>query len=73
MVERRRDMEKDYKNLDMKEVLLQMLQHYTDNCELTYTHGDLEFTIDITITKIVKNGIVEYDAEEGEKDNEIMA
>lgn len=62
-------MKKDYKNLDMKEVLLQMLQHDTDNCELTYTHGELEFTIDITITKIVKNGIVEYDAEEGEEDN----
>lgn len=59
-------MKKDYKNLDMKEVLLQMLQHDTDNCELTYTHGDLEFTFDITITKIVKNGIVEYDTEEGE-------
>ena len=48
----------------MKELLLQMLQYNTDNCELTYTHGDLEFTIDVTITKIVKNGIVEYDAEE---------
>lgn len=66
-------MNENYKNLDMKEVLLQMLQHNTDNCELTYTHGDLEVTLDITITKIVKNGIVEYDIEEGEEYNEIMA
>lgn len=59
-------MNENYNNLDMKEVLLQMLQHDTDNCELTYTQGNYQFTIDVTITKIVKNGIVEYDAEEGE-------
>ena len=48
-------------NLGLNEVLQQMLKNDTDNCELTYTHGDLEFTLDITITKIVKNGKVEYD------------
>lgn len=48
-------------NLGLNEVLSQMLQHDTDNCELTYTHGDLEFTLDVTITKITKNGKVEYD------------
>ena len=48
-------------NLSLNEVLRQMLQHETDNCELTYTHGDLEFTLDVTITKITKNGKVEYD------------
>lgn len=48
-------------NLGLNEVLRQMLQHDTDNCELTYTHGDLEFTLDVTITKITKNGKVEYD------------
>ena len=48
-------------NLGLNEVLRQMLKNDTDNCELTYTHGDLEFTLDITITKIVKNGKVEYD------------
>ena len=60
-------------NLELKEVLIQMLQHNADNCKCTYTHNDMEFVLDITITKIVKNGIVEYDAEEGEEDNEIMA
>ena len=48
-------------NLGLNEVLSQMLQHDTDNCELKYTHGDLEFTLDVIITKIVKNGKVEYD------------
>ena len=48
-------------NLGLNEVLRQMLQNDTDNCELTYTHGDLEFTLDVTITKITKNGKVEYD------------
>ena len=48
-------------NLGLNEVLQQMLKNDTDNCELTYTHGDLEFTLDITITKITKNGKVEYD------------
>ena len=48
-------------NLGLNEVLQQMLKNNTDNCELTYTHGDLEFTLDITITKITKNGKVEYD------------
>ena len=48
-------------NLGLNEVLRQMLQHDTDNCELTYTHNDLEFTLDVTITKITKNGKVEYD------------
>ena len=48
-------------NLGFNEVLRQMLQHDTDNCELTYTHGDLEFTLDVTIIKITKNGKVEYD------------
>ena len=48
-------------NLGLNEVLRQMLKHDTDNCELTYTHGDLEFTLDVTITKITKNGKVEYD------------
>ena len=47
-------------NLGLNEVLQQMLKNDTDNCELTYTHGDLEFTLDITITKITKNGKVEY-------------
>ena len=52
----------EYKgNLGFNEVLQQMLKNDTDNCELTYTHGDLEFTLDITITKITKNGKVEYD------------
>ena len=46
-------------NLGLNEVLQQMLKNDTDNCELTYTHGDLEFTLDITITKITKNGKVE--------------
>ena len=48
-------------NLGLNEVLRQMLKNDTDNCELTYIHGDLEFTLDITITKITKNGKVEYD------------
>lgn len=47
-------------NLGLNEVLQQMLKNYTDNCELTYTHGDLEFTLDVTITKITKNGKVKY-------------
>lgn len=47
-------------NLELNEVLQQMLKNDTDNCELTYTHEDLEFTLDITITKITKNGKVEY-------------
>ena len=55
-------MKEEYKgNLTVKELLIQMLQNNTDNCELTYTHADVGFTLDVTITKIVKNGNVEYD------------
>jgi hypothetical protein len=60
--------DKHYKgNLDLREVISQMLKHDTDNCKLTYTHGDLEFKIDVTIIKISKGGKVEYDID-GEED-----
>lgn len=60
--------EQKHKELTIKEILMQLMQNDTDNCEVKFKSGDLEFTLDITITKIVKGDVVEYDASEEKVD-----
>ena len=61
--------EQKHKELTIKEILMQLMQNDTDNCEVEFKSGDLEFTLDITITKIVKGDVVEYDASEEKADD----
>ncbi len=59
------------KNVGLNELLREMLENGTDNIEATYkTDNGLEITLDIVMTKIVKNDEVIYEAEKG-KENEI--
>ena len=51
---------------NLKEIILAMMESETDCCEVTNTVGDISVTVDITITKIVDNGEVVYDAYEDE-------
>ena len=60
--------EQKHKDLTIKEILMQLMENDTDNCEVKFKSGDLEFTLDITITKIVKCDVVEYDASEEQTD-----
>lgn len=60
--------ERKYKDLTIKEILIELMKADTDNCEVKFKSGNLEFTLDIIITKIVKDDVVEYDASEDEAD-----
>ena len=60
--------EQKQKELTIKEIIMQLMQNDTDNCEVKFKSGDLEFTLDITITKIIKGDVVEYDASEEKAD-----
>ena len=60
--------EQKQKELTIKEIIIQLMQNDSDNCEVKFKSGDLEFTLDIIITKIVKGDVVEYDANEEDTD-----
>ena len=60
--------EQKQKELTIKEILIELMKADSDNCEVEFKSGDLEFTLDITITKIVKSDVVEYDASEEKAD-----
>lgn len=50
--------------LNLAKVTEQLLQYNTDNCDITFKHGDMEIVFNFCITKITQNGEVVYDAEE---------
>ena len=50
--------------LNLVKVTEQLLQHDTDNCDITYKHGNMEIVFNFCIMKITQNGEVVYDAEE---------
>jgi hypothetical protein len=49
-------------NGNLKDIILEMMKSDTDCCEVTNTVGDTSVTVEVTITKIVDNGEVVYDA-----------
>ena len=49
--------------LNLPKVTEQLLQHDTDNCDITYKHGNMEIVFNFCIMKITQNGEVVYDAE----------
>ena len=52
------------KNVGLNELLRAMLENGTDNIETTYKMDNgLEITLDIVMTKAVKNGEVIYEAD----------
>ena len=60
--------EEKQKDLTIKDILIELMKADSDNCEVKFKSGDLEFTLDIVITKIVKGDVVEYDANEEDTD-----
>ena len=52
---------------NLKEIILAMMENDTDCCEVTNTVNDISVTVEITITKIVDQGKVVYDASEDEE------
>ena len=57
-------------NGNIKEAIMQMIQNGTDCCEVTNTVGDFSVTVELTITKIVDKGVVVYDADEEDWDDD---
>ena len=55
--------------LNLAKVTEQLLQHDTDNCDITYKHGNMEIVFNFCIMKITQNGEVVYDAEADEANN----
>jgi hypothetical protein len=49
-------------NGNLKDIILEMMKSDADCCEITNTVGDTSVTVEVTITKIVDNGEVIYDA-----------
>lgn len=60
--------EQKHTDLTIKEILIELMKADSDNCEVKFKSGDLEFTLDIIITKIVNGDVVEYDASEEKAD-----
>ena len=62
----------EMKNVGLNELLKAMLENGTDNIEATYKMDNgLEITLDIVMTKAVKNGEVIYGVEMENEDDEI--
>lgn len=57
-------------NGNLNQIIKAMIEADTDCCEATSTIGDISVTLDITITKIVKAGVIVYDAEKDEDEQE---
>lgn len=55
---------------DLGTALKEMIHNDTDCCEVTYTLGDMVITAEITITKVVVENEVVYDATED--DDEVL-
>lgn len=56
---------------NLKEAIIEMINNGTDCCEVTNIVGDFAVTVELTITKIVDKGVVVYDAEaEDDEDDE---
>lgn len=52
------------KNIGLNEIVGAMLSNQTDNIEATYkTKDGLELTLDIFLTKVIKDGKTIYEAE----------
>lgn len=52
------------KNIGLNEIVGAMLSNQTDNIEATYkTEDGLELTLDIFLTKVIKDGKTIYEAE----------
>lgn len=49
-------------NGTLKEALIEMLKNETDCCEVSYAVDDMIITSEITITRVVKDGELLYDA-----------
>lgn len=50
--------------LNLAKVTEQLLRNDSDNCDITYTHGDMEIVFNFCIMKITHKGEVVYDAED---------
>lgn len=61
--------EQKQKDLTIRDILIELRKAESDKCEVKFKSGDLEFTLDITITKIVNGDVVEYDASEEQTDD----
>jgi hypothetical protein len=55
---------------NLKEAIIEMINNGTDCCEVTNTVGDFSVTVELTITKIVDKGVVVYDADEEDWDDD---
>lgn len=51
-------------NGNLKDIILEMFKNDTDCCEVTNKVGDIEVTVEVTITQITEKGKVVYDAYE---------
>jgi hypothetical protein len=56
---------------DLGTALKEMIHNDTDCCEVTYTLGDMTITAEITITKVVVENEVVYDAETPEEESDV--
>lgn len=50
--------------LNLAKVTEQLLKHDTNNCNITYKHGNIEIVFNFFIAKITQDGKVVYDTEE---------
>ena len=61
-------------NGNLKDIILEMFKNDTDCCEVTNKVGDIEVTVEVTITQITEKGKVVYDAyEEDEEPDDYYA